>query len=229
MEFNETKASEIGLKVKERPSIPAPEENIEFITVPGRDGSLTIRDGTVKDIVINITFTFYTKPELFAEIFRKAKKWLLGKGKKRLEFSDDTDFFYQVRNVTIGTSERTARVIGEFTAEFSCCGCQYLIDGVREHKLEEVRYNPHFIAHPIYKIKGEGKCTLNVNGNVLKANIGQNLTVDTELMIAYREDGTLANTEVSGDYENLYLLEGENKIDITDGFELKVIPNWRCL
>lgn len=229
MEFNEKKASEIGLKVKERPSIPAPEENVEFITVPGRDGNLTIRDGTVKDIVINITFTFCTKPELFAETFRKAKKWLMGKGKKRLEFSDDTDFFYQVRNVIIGASERTVRVIGEFTAEFSCCGCQYLIDGAREHKLEEVRYNPYFIAHPVYKIKGEGMCTLNVNGNTLRANVGQNLTVDTELMMSYREDGTLANTEVSGDYENLYLLEGENKIDITDGFELKVIPNWRCL
>ena len=32
-----------------------------------------------------------------------------------------------------------------------------------------------------------------------------------------------------GDYDNLILIEGRNKIEITDGFELKVIPNWRRL
>lgn len=61
------------------------------------------------------------------------------------------------------------------------------------------------------------------------ANIGQNLTIDTGRKLAYREDGTLSNTSVAGDYDDLILIEGRNKIKITDGFELKVIPNWRCL
>ena len=116
-----------------------------------------------------------------------------------------------------------------FTATFICHGCQYLVDGAREQGVEDVRYNPYFIAHPIYKITGEGVCYLEVNGNTMKANVGQNLTIDTEGMIAYRADGTLANMKVSGNYEELYLLEGENEISITEGFDLKIIPNWRCL
>ena len=82
---------------------------------------------------------------------------------------------------------------------------------------------------PIYKITGEGECTLVVNDGKMVANIGQNLTIDTGRKLAYREDGTLSNTSVTGDYDNLILIEGRNKIEITDGFELKVIPNWRRL
>lgn len=190
---------------------------------------MTIRDGTVKDIQIEVTFTFHTKPERFAEVFRNAKRWLLSKGEKRLKFTDDPDYFYQVRYVSVGVNERTARVIGEFTATFVCHGCQYLVEGAREQGIEDVRYNPYFIAHPIYKIAGEGVCYLKVNGNVMKANVGQNLTIDTERMIAYRKDGTMANTKVSGSYEEMYLLEGENEVSITEGFDLKIIPNWRCL
>lgn len=218
----------MGVKVKERPAIPTPEENIETITIPGRDGNLTIRDGTTKDIVVSVTFTFHTKQERFAETFRRAKEWLLGQGGKRLKFTDDPDYFYQVKYVSLGQNVRTARVIGEFTVSFTCCGCQYLVDGAREHEIEDVRYNPYLTAHPTYKIKGEGMCSLLINGNLMRANVGQNLTIDTELMIAYREDGGVADTEVSGDYEELYLLEGENAISITEGFELKVIPRWRC-
>ena len=63
----------------------------------------------------------------------------------------------------------------------------------------------------------------------MSADVGQNLTIDTDRKIAYRADGTLSNTAVSGDYEDLFLQEGENEISITDGFNLKIIPNWRCL
>ena len=92
-----------------------------------------------------------------------------------------------------------------------------------------MKFNPYEISHPIYKIYGEGQCELNVNGNVISANVGQNLIIDTERKLAYREDGTLRNTNVTGNYEELFLQERENKIMITDGFELKIVPNWRCL
>ena len=72
-------------------------------------------------------------------------------------------------------------------------------------------------------------CTLTVNGNEIKANVGQNLTIDSDLMMAYRKDGIVMNTSVKGDYDGLWLNAGDNTITITDGFELKIQPNWRCL
>lgn len=83
--------------------------------------------------------------------------------------------------------------------------------------------------YPVYKITGEGNCTLTINGHPVTANVAQNLTIDTDKMVAYREDGTLQNTSVTGDYEDMYLWPGQNAITLTEGFTLTVIPNWRRL
>lgn len=80
-----------------------------------------------------------------------------------------------------------------------------------------------------YMISGEGACVLTVNGKTMTADVRQNITIDTDRELAYRKDKTLSNTAVSGKYDDLYLQEGENEITITEGFDLKIIPNWRCL
>ena len=85
------------------------------------------------------------------------------------------------------------------------------------------------ICHPIYKISGNGTCILTVNGKNMSATVGQNLTIDTDLMIAYRTDGDINNIAVTGNYEDLWLQEGENTISITSGYDLSIIPNWRTL
>ena len=68
-----------------------------------------------------------------------------------------------------------------------------------------------------------------MNGNVFTADVGQNVTIDTDRMIAYREDGELVNTSVTGDYEVLYLQHGKNTLSATSGFTVQVIPGWRRL
>lgn len=87
-------------------------------------------------------------------------------------------------------------------------------------------YNPWSESHPIFKISGEGVCKITVNGKEVSANVGQNLLINTNLMQAYREDGALNNTAITGDYENLYLQEGLNEISVSSGFAAEVIPKW---
>lgn len=211
-----------------RPKIPCSSFKKEFKNVPGRDGALCITSKEIEDIAISVKFHFVCKRNDWMKKFRKAKKWLLSNGKE-LEFSDDPDFFYRVKNVTIGVAEREVKEVGEFEAAFLCYGAQYYKDGKYKVDYTKIRYNPGIFSQPIYLITGEGACTLTVNGKSITADVAQNLTIDTERMIAYREDGTLQNTAISGNYEDLYLQEGENTITITNGFECKVIPRWRCL
>lgn len=229
IEYNLKRATDIGIRVKDRINIPSPEFDIEEITIPGRDGILIRNKGTIKDISISINFTFLARKEKWNQKFRDARRWLLGNANKELRISDDPGYYYKVKNVSVNTSERTAKTIGEFEAEFLCAGCQFLNEGTKEYSAEEVAYNPYYISKPVYKITGEGQCTLNVNGKTMQANVGQNLNIDTERKIAYRKGGTIASTTVTGDYEDLYLKEGENKVSITKGFELKIIPKWRCV
>lgn len=228
--YNGKSGKEIGVWVKERPAIPAPVLRAEQISVPGRDGYLYRKTREVEDITLSVNFGFNSPESMWQETFRCAKKWLSSIGDGLLVLSDSSGYCYKVKNVTVGESEREAKIFGVFTVDFACAGCHYSIEGQQIYSdIKKVSYNPGFMCKPIYYITGEGVCTLTVNSKKVTANVGQNITIDTELMMAYRQDGTIANTTITGDYENLYMEEGDNTISITDKFTLKVKPNWRYL
>ena len=46
--------TEMGILVRERPSIPSAEYNYTELNIPGRDGSIFKEDGTVSDITITL-------------------------------------------------------------------------------------------------------------------------------------------------------------------------------
>ena len=105
----------------------------------------------------------------------------------------------------------------------------YAESGLSEIHSWQTIMNNFDLSQPVYRITGEGMCTLTVNGKTMKANVGQNLIIDTSLRLAYRTDGTIQNTSVSGSYEDLYLLPGLNQLSLSDGFSMAVQPNWRCI
>lgn len=228
MELNEVTSDSIGLLVKERPAPPAPEPDHDAIKLPGRDGALYRRKDTVPDIPVTFTFGFKAKKDLWMEQYRIVKDWLYDGICSRLVLSDDPEYFYQVKNFKIKSTDRFIRTMGQISVEFICSGYQYLLEGTTEMDIDRVLYNRYYLSHPVYKITGEGVCTLTVNGKTMVANVGQNLTIDTERKLSYRLDNTIMNTSVTGNYDDLYLLKGKNSITITNGFELKIIPNWRC-
>ena len=67
---------------------------------------------------------------------------------------------------------------------------------------------------------------MTVNGYEFTANVGQEAIINSELMIAYKNDGQTINTDVTGDYEKLWLPCGNNEISVSEGFELTIIPQW---
>lgn len=229
IEYNGMLGSSLGVYATKYPSIPAAEEDIEEKSIPGRSGKLHIRKQCFKETVIPIEFNYIGKEELWNERWRKAKEWLSAVNAE-LSFGDDPNFYYRISKVTIGSNERVSRRVGKFVASFTTTdGLTYFESGNLATDYAELLENPGIFSQPIYIITGEGMCTLTVNGKSITANVAQNLTIDTERMISYREDGTLQNTAISGNYEDLYLQEGKNIITVTDGFECKVIPRWRCL
>lgn len=226
VQFNGYTAESIGVEVVRRPNIPSPKIRYTTYTIPGRDGALYETDGAIEDIDIDIEFNFISKPENWAKTLAKAKKWLLS-GPGELILGDDSDFFYAVKKVELGDTERPCHEIGKFAATFTCSGYRYYRTGEYEHK--SVEYNPGVIAHPIYIITGNGECTLTVNGNKIIAKVVDSIIIDTDLMLAYWKDGKFANTFISGQYEDMYLMPGDNTVTISENFELKVKPRWRCL
>lgn len=226
IEFNGKKASDFKVYISEPINIPCPLEKYTEHIIAGKDGTLIEKKGKYDDIKITVRFN-YKEIRENGEIYRNVKNSFLSRTDGKLKINTMSDYFYVVKRVEIETETKKMIRTGEFEVIFTCDPFTYLESGLQEQN-ENNLYNSYYISHPIYKIAGEGVCNLTVNGKTMKANISGNLTINTDLMISYREDGTMQNTSVTGDYEELYLLPGDNTIELTNGFSLSVIPNWRC-
>lgn len=225
--FNGRSSKECRL-LGSRPDMACPGYVYESKSVPGRDGELLIRKDNLKDMEIPVEFSFLCGPQEWQQRFREAKAWLMSGGTE-LAFEDDTEMYYRVKKVEIGDAERQAKRAGVFTASFLVEGAQYYRQGKKAVDYAELPYNPGITAHPIYLLKGEGLCTITVNGKSAVVNVGQNATVDTHRMLCFREDGAVNNTIMQGYYEDIYLKPGRNEVSISAGFSMDVIPNWRCI
>lgn len=227
-EFNDETSTEHNVVVESRPDIPIGVEDVDFVTVSGRDTTITIRNGTYDDIKIKLECGFKVDdPDQWGAQVRKIRQWLTGSGK--LTFSDSGETFYKVKLIEIDKVEREGRKYGHFEAEFTCDAFEYVHAGTLEYDLDDVLYNPYSKCKPVYLITGTGTCTLTVNGKTMTATVEGDVIIDTDLMLSYTSDGALVNTSVSGDYDGLWLKTGKNTISITSGFALKVVPNWRCM
>lgn len=226
--FNNIRDRDAGVKPVSRPNIPTANEKTEEVEIPGRDGKYYRSKGTLEDIEIQIEYNFLSKnADEWAEDFRRAKKWFRP-GSGKLIFSDDLGYFYKVKKITIDTTERIAKRIGKFTATFTCEGYMYITEGQDPRALKSKLYNAFEISKPTYEISGDGLCTFTVNGVETTADIGGKLIINTELGLCYTALKETANRRLTGHYEDMYLLEGENTFSITQGFTVKIIPNWRC-
>ena len=204
------------------PQISQPAKKYDSYSIPGRDGEL-IGAGEYKgNLTISCTFSVLHKA--FLPVIRDLREWLSGTG--NLVLSESSETFYRVLKIEYGDIERDLRNYGRFTVNFLCYPLEFLESGMRELDYNELTYNPYILCKPLYKITGNGTCTLTVNGKSVTATVGQNLTIDTERMLSFRTDGTMNNTALTGDYEDLWLPKGTCSISITSGFGLKVIPRW---
>lgn len=221
---------DLGLAITKRPSFPAPKRRYETFDIPGRDGELFIDQEKYDDISTEISFNYIVDhDDMWHEKWRRCKDWLLKGGIRKLELSDDKYFYRKVKLIELSTNERNTRMSGEFSATMVIDPYSYLISGTFMYPYVQVRDNNYGICQPIYYITGEGMCTLSINNKSMTINVGQHIYIDTALQLAYRKDGSLRNTSVSGVYEDLYLVSGKNDIKITSGFELQIQPNWRCI
>lgn len=223
--FNDRTNLDVNLQIETRPSKPSPQMEYETVKVPG--GKTLYREKGYADIEIPISFNFVSKsPEEWDKDFRKIKSWLLSKVNSKLKFSDDLEVHYKVNKVVIETPERLIRRAGKFEVIFTCEPYIYIDENERE--LGKQLYNNYLLSKPIYRIVGEGYLILTINNKVIKANVGQELIIDTDKGLCYRE-GIVNNVALTGRYEDMYLQEGENTFSWSSGFKIYITPNWRCL
>lgn len=225
--INNRSCNELKIYPVKRPNIPAPKKKYKEYEIPGRDGKLYQDLDVYEDIEVSIEFNYMTSKDRWHEVFRDCKKHFLKA--KQLWLSDDPEYYHVVKKIEITTNERNSLRIGKFTVILTLDPYYYKKTGLHELTISDKLFNNYDVSKPKYIIHGEGMCHLVINDIDVTCNVGQNLVIDTYLQLVYREDGTLQNTAINKNYEDMYLYEGENSISISNGFELKIIPNWRCV
>ena len=226
-EYNGHTTTEYGVAVTTRPNVPVATPRGEYVQVAGRNGSLLVTDDTFENIEIDVELNFVRAEKYWWNTQRILKNWITGSG--TLKFSDDSDWFYKVKQAMITDTQRRTRMGNELVAHFICEPFQYHVSGQATMSLDEVKLNPYYEAHPVYAITGTGDFSLVVNSKEVSGTIDRPIVIDTDLLVAYDNDMKSVNNLLIGDYENLWLDSGENDLSITSGFTCLVKPNWRTL
>ena len=229
IEYNGVKGSELKVYAKDRPEIPAAKRVYEEIVLPGKDGIYLIDTGRYENVNLNLRMNYIGNENEWYDKWRKIKSWL-SKTNGELTLSDDPDYYFKVSKVIIGNNIRLSKRIGDFDVTFVLKdGLHYLKKGKEKHDPKEAEWNPGEESFPLFCINGTGNCVISINDQEFKVVVNGKIIIDSERQVIYSEDKKIINNIAKGNYKNLCLLKGKNVINVTKGFDVKIIPNWRCL
>ena len=229
----------MGLRIESKNVFSGPEYEVDFLSIPGRDGDLIAGSGRFPNV--QVTYSVFIPAKTVSELSQKitaVKAWLYSGLNSYHTLSDtyDTAFFRHAVFAGKLDIEDELNRIGIFTISFSCKPFRYDDAGTESVTLAtgEVLLNPYpFTSKPILRIEGSGKGTLTIQSEGSNAtwnftSIDEYVEADSEQMNFYK-DSEPKNDTVSGDGFPL-LYPGENTVSFTGGITaVTVIPRWCCL
>lgn len=229
--FRECNSLSYGLLVAEKGSYNGASRDVEFISVPGRDGDLIIDNGRHKNITIPYKLTLLNNTERdFKTLAHQIKAWLTGEpGYFTLWDSYDPEYFRYAAYIDEVDIEQELEAVGNITVNFNCKPFKYALQGQEPVILTAAAtlYNAEaFPSKPYIKITGSGDITLTINEEAFSfSGVEDYIEIDSEIMDAYKGI-TLLNNRMSGNGFPIFV-PGENNIAFTGAVtEIEIIPRW---
>ncbi len=231
--FNNRCCTDFGLVTSGSGTFNAPEREVEFISVAGRNGDLTIDRGRYKNITVSYPVSICKDFERNAA---EARAWLLSQvGYKRLEDDYNPDSFRLA--VFAGPVDFDVKFrcrAAEATLKFNCKPQRFLYSGERKSTFYGTGklYNPtKENALPIINVYGTGAGLVTVgSASIDIIEMTDQLILDCETQNAYRAvgDGAAENKNNA-----IYALDfpqlcpGENVISFSGGVtKVEITPRW---
>lgn len=228
---NKNSYYDFKIKIIDKVIIPFPKAKKNTISIPGGE-DLIEDEGGYEDIKIPVSITILDKNEVKNK-YREIIRWLSIIKDNHLIFSNDPEYFYKVKDIDLDNFETKFSLFGEAKIDFICSPNSFEVDGLNEIQIPANLFNNGLSAKPTYILRGEGIISLIINGNEVEFNVGQELIVDVERELIFKQ-GSIHNEVKKGAWEHLKLTEGEN--DINYKFkpgsrvdEILIIPNWRTI
>lgn len=182
--FGDVDSADYGIYISGDGVYDAPERDVEFVTVPGRNGDITMDQGRYNNITITYPAGIFAKTqEEFREKLSDFRNAILSqKGYQRLEDTYHPDEYRMGLYASgLEVSPVNYNQAGEFELIFTCKPQRWLSVGALPIPLDsgDVLQNPTlFEASPLLEIEGYG----NVNFNGYDIDLDNAVVGNVELM-----------------------------------------------
>ena len=240
--YNGVSSLDMGLRIESKNVFSAPQYEVRFQSIPGRDGDLILPNGRYPNA--QVTYSVFLPAKTLPELQRKmtaANEWLFTEPDRYHELRDtyDTETFRRaVPNTQLDVEDQLNR-IGIFTVSFSCLPHKYLDSGQAAVDITsgggtEVMTNPTvFTSKPLIRVNGSGDGVLsviNADGIVRMefADISSYIDVDSEQMNCFKDAASMNDSVTADRFPSL--APGENHFVFSGGItSLSVKPRWVTL
>lgn len=204
-----------------------PERDVEMISVPGRDGDLTIDNGRFQNI--SIRYPAFINKE-FRHNFDAFKAFMLSRqGYKRLEDSYHPEYYrLALFSASLNPKMTTLNQSGSFDITFNCDPRRFLKSGERAVTIagSGIIKNPSmFDSSPLIRAFGTGSFTIGDN-TVTISSANSYTDIDSEVQEAYKGSINCNGNITLSTGEFPALRPGNNAISLSGITQLIITPRW---
>ena len=210
-----------------RPAIPPNTKRMQYIEIPGRDGTVSMFDG-YEDRPFPIDFNIYDGTNVNKKL-REVNP--IFSNCKTIKFTDDPEVYYKVKEFTISEKERVFDKAYEFSAEVKIEPFDYLVEGSKVLTLTSstTLNNPGtYYSEPTLKIYGSGTINMSVGSYSFQVtNVSEYVQINSALLECYKGTDPLGD-KMSGSFP--LFVPGSNTITLSSTItKVELVPNWRFL
>lgn len=215
----------------------SPEQDVSFLSIPGRDGELTQDNKRLSSFNKPIYVTIQSKNDI-EEMAHKINQWLKTDVRyKELKKSWDSEYTYRAIIYEYFDIQDILPKFGRVPLPFRWHPLKYRSTGLEEMTISngEKLINPELRkSKPIIHIKGIGDITLRLNGNdwCLLRSVDQEIIIDSEMETASKDNRAQNNKLLDVEQTDLFplLVPGDNIISWTGNVQsLKIKPRWEAI
>lgn len=210
-----------------RPAIPPNAKRMQYIEIPGRDGTVSMFDG-YDDRPFPIDFNIYDGTNVNKKL-REVNP--IFSNCKTIKFTDDPEIYYKVKEFKISDKERVFDKAYEFSADVKIEPFDYSVEGSKVITLTSstTLVNPGtYYSEPTLKIYGSGTINMSIGSYSFQVtNVNGYVQINSALLECYKDTDPLGD-KMTGSFP--LFVPGSNKITLSATItKVELVPNWRFL
>lgn len=231
--FKDKSSLEIDLYILEKSNVKGAERDIEYQSVPGRDGDLVIDNGRYKNVNISYKLEMLASSDTeFLSNVKTLKNTLLSESGYFYLWDTYDPYYFRKASFVGGLEIDQENRKNTCSISFNCKPYKYLIAGQNKITLTASGYisNTEYISSlPYIKITGSGDVTLSINDDdFVFTAVDEYIEIDSEIMNVYKNNVGQNAKMVGSTFPNLE--SGANYIAWSGAVtSVEIIPRWCSL